>query len=107
SKAVVKKEKSSAQPTKKDKERSRLARLEKELKVLEKNAVKRTNIIAADEAAKPGDIEIAIRGNVHNAGPKTPRRFIEVLNRKGLPKIASKASGRAELANWLASAEHP
>ena len=107
SKAVVKKEKSSAQPTKKDKERSRLAQLEKELKVLEKNAVKRTNIIAADEAAKPGDIEIAIRGNVHNAGPKTPRRFIEVLNRKGLPKIASKASGRAELANWLASAEHP
>ena len=107
SKAVVKKEKSSAQPTKKDKERSRLAQLEKELKVLEKNAVKRANIIAADEAAKPGDIEIAIRGNVHNAGPKTSRRFIEVLNRNGLPKIAPKASGRAELANWLANAEHP
>jgi hypothetical protein len=109
SKAVAKKETPPAQPAKgeKDQDKVRLAQLEKNLKALEKNAVKRTNIIAADEGANPGDIEIAIRGNVHNAGPKTPRRFIEVLNRGGLPKITDKASGRAELANWLASAEHP
>ena len=109
SKAVAKKETPPAQPAKgeKDQDKVRLAQLEKNLKALEKNAVKRANIIAADEAANPSDIEIAIRGNVHNAGPKTPRRFIEVLNRNGLPKIAPKASGRVELANWLASAEHP
>lgn len=106
SKAVAKKE---APPAKddKDQDKARLAQLEKDLKALEKNAVKRPNIIAADEAGNPGDIEIAIRGNVHNAGPKTPRRFIGVLNRGGLPRIAPKASGRAELADWLASPEHP
>ena len=109
SKAVAKKETPPAQPAKgeKDQDKVRLAQLEKNLKALEKNAVKRTNIIAADEGANPGDIEIAIRGNVHNAGPKTPRRFIEVLNRGGLPKIAPKASGRTELADWLANPEHP
>ncbi|MBT5845608.1 MAG: DUF1553 domain-containing protein [Verrucomicrobiales bacterium] len=81
--------------------------MQKELKALEAKAVKQPQIIAAEEAVKPGDIQIAIRGNVHNAGPKTPRRFIQVLNQGPLPKIAPKASGRMELANWMASAEHP
>ena len=88
-------------------DKARLAELEKELKSLEAKAVKQPRIIAADEGDNPGDIQIAIRGNVHNAGPKTPRRFIQVLNRGDLPEIAPKASGRMELANWMASAEHP
>ena len=109
SKAVVKKETPSTKPGKPDpdQDKANLAKLEKELKAVESKAVKQVKIIAADEADNPGDIQIAIRGNVHNAGPKTPRQFIEVLNRGGLPKIAPKASGRAQLANWLASAEHP
>ncbi len=81
--------------------------MQKELKALEGKAVKRPQIIAADESKTPDDIQIAIRGNVHNAGTKTPRRFIQVLNQGPLPKIASKASGRMELANWMASTEHP
>ena len=88
-------------------DKTNLAKMQKELKALESKAVKRPQIIAAEEAVKPGDIQIAIRGNVHNAGPKTPRRFIQVLNQGPLPKIAPKASGRMELANWMASAEHP
>ncbi|MFL2943413.1 MAG: DUF1553 domain-containing protein [Limisphaerales bacterium] len=88
-------------------DKARLAELEKELKSLEAKAVKQPRIIAADEGDNPGDIQIAIRGNVHNAGPKTPRRFIQVLNRGDLPEIAPKASGRLELANWMASPEHP
>ena len=109
SKAVAKKETPPGQPAKgeKDQDKVRLAQLEKNLKALEKNAIKRANIIAADEGDNPGDIQIAIRGNVHNAGPKTPRRFIQVLNRGGLPEIVPKASGRLELANWMASPEHP
>ena len=109
SKAVARKETPPAQPAraKKDQDKVRLAQLEKNLKALEKNALKRANIIAADEGDNPGDIQIAIRGNVHNAGPKTPRRFIQVLNRGDLPEIAPKASGRLELANWMASPEHP
>ncbi|SVB24024.1 uncharacterized protein METZ01_LOCUS176878, partial [marine metagenome] len=87
--------------------KDRLAKMQKELKALESKAVKRPQIIAADESKTPGDIQIAIRGNVHNAGPKTPRRFIQVLNQGPLPKIAPKASGRMELANWMASAQHP
>lgn len=88
-------------------DKARLVELEKELKSLEAKAVKQPRIIAADEGDNPGDIQIAIRGNVHNAGPKTPRRFIQVLNRGDLPEIAPKASGRLELANWMASPEHP
>ena len=88
-------------------DKTNLAKMQKQLKALEAKAVKQPQIIAAEEAVKPGDIQIAIRGNVHNAGPKTPRRFIQVLNQGPLPKIAPKASGRMELANWMASAEHP
>jgi hypothetical protein len=88
-------------------DKARLAKMQKELKLLESKAIKRPTIIAADEAKEPGDIQIAIRGNVHNAGAKTPRRFIQVLNQGPLPKIAPKASGRMELANWIAGAQHP
>ncbi|MBC8326009.1 MAG: DUF1553 domain-containing protein [Verrucomicrobia subdivision 3 bacterium] len=84
-----------------------LKKMEAELKALQKTAVKQPQIIAADEGENPGDIQIAIRGNAHNAGPKTPRSFIRVLNRGPEPIIDAKTSGRAELANWLASANHP
>ncbi len=84
-----------------------LKKMEAELKALQKAAVRQPQIIAADEADKPRDIQIAIRGNAHNAGTKTPRSFIRVLHRSPAPKIAAQASGRAELADWLASAKHP
>ncbi|MDP7051428.1 MAG: DUF1553 domain-containing protein [Verrucomicrobiota bacterium] len=104
-----KKPKAEKNPVKPDTsaDKAQLAKMQKELKALEAKAIKQSKIIAAEEADNPGDIQIAIRGNVHNAGPKTPRRFIEVLNRDPLPKIAPKSSGRMELANWIASAEHP
>ncbi|HIG82362.1 MAG TPA: DUF1553 domain-containing protein [Verrucomicrobiales bacterium] len=84
-----------------------LKKMESELKALKKSAVKQPKLIAADEGDNPGDIQIAIRGNAHNAGPKTPRSFIRVLHHGPAPKIAAQVSGRTELANWLASAEHP
>jgi hypothetical protein len=84
-----------------------LKKMESELKALKKAAVKQPELIAADEGDNPGDIQIAVRGNAHNAGPKTPRSFIRVLNVGPAPKFAAKSSGRTELANWLASAEHP
>jgi|TARA_B110000495_G_scaffold108741_1_gene93994 hypothetical protein len=84
-----------------------LKKMESELKALKKSAVKQPELIAADEGDNPGDIQIAVRGNAHNAGPKTPRSFIRVLNVGPAPKIAAQVSGRTELANWLASAEHP
>ena len=104
-----KKPKAEKNPVKPDPsaDKARLSKMQKELKSLEAKAIKQPKIIAAEEAENPGDIQIAIRGNVHNAGPKTPRRFIEVLNRGPLPIIAPKSSGRMALANWLASAEHP
>ena len=88
-------------------DKAKLSELEKELKTLEANRVKQPQIIAAAETENPENIKISIRGNVHNAGPKTPRRFIQVLNRGSLPKIKTKSSGRMELANWMASTEHP
>ena len=88
-------------------DKERLANIQKELKELESKAVKQPNIIAAEEAKEPGDIKIAIRGNVHNAGTKTPRRFIQVLNEGPLPKISPNSSGRAELAEWIAGTNNP
>ena len=88
-------------------DKTQLATMQKELKALEAKAIKQPKIIAAEEAETPGDIHIAVRGNVHNVGKKTPRSFFRVLHRGSAPKFAKDASGRAELANWLASDEHP
>ncbi|MDP7009910.1 MAG: DUF1553 domain-containing protein [Verrucomicrobiota bacterium] len=88
-------------------DKARLTRMQKELKELEARAIKQPKIIAAEEAENTGDIHIAVRGNVHNVGKKTPRSFFRVLHRGSAPKFAKDTSGRAELANWLASDGHP
>ena len=88
-------------------DKEKLANMQKELKELESKTAKRPNIIAAGEAKETGDIKIAIRGNVHNAGAKTPRRFIQVLHEGPLPKISPNSSGRTELAEWIASSSNP
>jgi hypothetical protein len=56
-----------------------------------------------------GDIQnlnLFIRGNVTRKGPVVPRRFLEVLSSEEAPEF-SQGSGRAELAEAIASAENP
>ncbi len=56
---------------------------------------------------KVEDLRVHIRGNYLTLGEDAPRGFPEVFS-TGLPAaIASDRSGRLELAEWLASPEHP
>ena len=94
-------------PIKSGKTQEQLALLEKQLNSLQKAGSSPAMVIAAEEAQNPGDIPIALRGNVHESGPSAPRGFIKILQTGPAPAIAPKSSGRMELANWIASSENP
>ena len=81
--------------------------LEKELKELQKKEPKNIQVIAAEDHKKPDDINIALRGNVHSKGNRTPRQFIEVMTYEETPEFNQKSSGRIHLANWIASKHNP
>ena len=84
-----------------------LARLEAELKRLEAQMPERPAAMAVAEGDKIEDIHVALRGNVHNKGDKATRGFLQVATLGPMPAIPAKASGRRELAAWLASADNP
>jgi hypothetical protein len=50
-----------------------------------------------EDAAKPVELQLAIRGNPENLGPEVPRHFLSILS-PGEPAPFSKGSGRLELA---------
>ena len=53
------------------------------------------------------DSHIHIRGGVRNIGPIVPRGFVSVLCDAPLQPLPNDASGRMELANWIASEKNP
>ena len=55
--------------------------------------------------AKPGDAAVQIRGEPGKKGPIIPRGMPAILG--GTPVSMKTASGRMELANWLASPSNP
>ena len=61
------------------------------------------------EASDAGDYRLAIRGDVHRLGDPVPRGFPKVMQEAEAPalKLPEGASGRLELANWIASPGHP
>ncbi len=69
----------------------------------------REKAMAVKEAEDAGDYFMAVRGDIHKLGEQVPRGFIQVALRKDAPAptIADKASGRLELADWLASRDNP
>lgn len=83
-------------------------RLEADLKNLDENApTPLPRAIAVAEAEKIDDCEINIRGEHRNLGPKAPRGFLQVAYSGEAPKIETQQSGRRELAEWIASPDHP
>lgn len=84
-----------------------IKKLEGELKALQKKNPQSTKVIAVEDQKSPEDIHIAIRGNVHNKGTKTPRGFIEVISRSPMPTLEEGASGRLQLADWIANNDNP
>ncbi len=87
--------------------KSRISAMEAELRELQAQPDPSPKVIAAEDSKNPGDIHIALRGNVHNVGKKTPRGFIQALQNKPAPNFSPNSSGRAELADWIASPQNP
>ncbi|HEY0072726.1 MAG TPA: PSD1 and planctomycete cytochrome C domain-containing protein [Abditibacteriaceae bacterium] len=69
---------------------------------------------AAQEGGVPGtpyegfhDVRVHKRGSYAKLGEQVPRAFPAVLNYEKQNALATKGSGRLELAKWLASDKHP
>lgn len=77
---------------------------------LERQSPAKPPVVMSVEEQTPeelGDAHLAIRGNVHNPGPKVPRGVLSVTVPDGDATIKTNGSGRLELANWIASPENP
>ncbi len=59
------------------------------------------------ERDRPVNARIYIRGEVSNPGDVVERGFLRVLAVDGAKEVNAKASGRLELANWIASDSNP
>ena len=59
-----------------------------------------------EDAAKPKDSYVFVKGNVGIKGPVVPRHFLSVLS-DGTPKPFHEGSGRLELAEDIASRDNP
>ena len=77
------------------------------LKELKSQAPSRPYTMATVDEEKPADIEIAIRGVVHNKGPLVPRGVLQVCRPTNGPTISGETSGRLEFASWIADANNP
>ncbi len=90
--------------------RRQLSARKKSLKELQKTRpkVNAPKAMMVKDESKTEDYHILIRGNAHKLGDKVPRGFLQVASDgAGAPKISEKASGRLELARWLASEKNP
>ncbi len=60
------------------------------------------------DGEEPADMRVYIAGDPENLGPLAPRGFLRVLGSAGTTTpIPANQSGRAQLADWLASRENP
>jgi cytochrome c553 len=86
---------------------SRLAELRKQLKDMQKDAPSPVPVVmSVEEAAKPGNCHLCIRGNVHNPGVEVPRGFLSIMTGGKPAEIPDGASGRREFAEWIAGPDN-
>jgi len=63
--------------------------------------------IAVQDAEKPADMRVTIRGNPYALGDTIPRGLVRVAMWGQQPKIPAGQSGRLQLADWIANARNP
>jgi hypothetical protein len=86
---------------------ARLAQLKKELAGLKKKPATRPPLaMSVNDHEHPGPMEICVRGDAHHRGESVPRGFISIVAPQS-PAIGPEVSGRAQLADWLSSAQNP
>jgi cytochrome c553 len=64
-------------------------------------------VYAAEDMEFPEDARIAVRGDAHQLGDFTPRRFLSAVMYGPQPEIPPQSSGRKELADWIADEKNP
>jgi len=87
--------------------KTRMAKLKTELSALQKRKPIREMVNSAVEKKKPTDLKIHIRGSINNLGTIVPRGVMQVANHGPAPKMPTNASGRLELARWIADPANP
>ncbi len=80
-------------------------RLEGELKTLQAQAPPPVPMTMAVAETTPVKLRVHRRGSHQNLGEEAPRGFLSCLGQG--ETVPEKASGRLELANWIASADNP
>ena len=63
--------------------------------------------IAVQDAEKPADMRVTIRGNPYALGDTIPRGLVRVAMWSPQPNIPAGQSGRLQLADWIADARNP
>jgi hypothetical protein len=86
-----------------------LSNLKSQISNLQKHAPAAPPAVLAvkDDEKDRGDYRVCIRGNVHNLGDVVPRGFLTVATSGDAPQVPPDASGRLQLAQWVASADNP
>jgi hypothetical protein len=88
-----------------------LASLDRELKKLKSKPPSKIAVaMSVRDEAKPRDGHVHIRGSVRNLGDVVKRGFLSVCcndESEIKPAIGNTESGRLQLAEWIASAQHP
>jgi hypothetical protein len=85
----------------------RVKKLEGELRKLTKEGPQRETAMAVREDDTIEDTHIRVRGVEKQRGEKVPRGFLQVALATPPPALPPTASGRRELADWIASADNP
>jgi len=87
---------------------ARRKNLEERIKKLKSQAPKKQLALSVRDEAKTEDWHVHVRGETRNLGPKVPRGFLTSFTSiPSTAKIADGESGRRELADWIARADHP
>ncbi|MEQ8784829.1 MAG: PSD1 and planctomycete cytochrome C domain-containing protein [Pirellulaceae bacterium] len=95
-----------------DEERAELEKARAELKTYsdqldELAAAMPPYVLAPREVTSPADTALRIRGVPASKGDLVPRGFLQVAAFPSQPSVDRRHSGRLELAEWIASPEHP
>ena len=63
--------------------------------------------VMAPSEGEPENLRVSLRGNYLTLGAPTKRQFLRIIEGEHATPLQTKQSGRLELANWLASVDHP
>ena len=96
-----------ARASQKPKDAKRVVILEKRIAGLKKVGPPQSTCMAVEDAKTIEDCRICIRGSVHHRGEIAPRGVLQVAATSTSPKMPADASGRLELAQWIASSANP